>query len=609
MIKKVVTSILVFICFFCHANTNDDSLKIDNLIRHLRLQINQKSGKSNYENALMYVKLSGLYNRINLYDSAYSIINRCLDNGKNLTANEKVLLLSEKGNYYKNIGKDDKALECFHEADTYLNAVKLPCTKTFHALNKAEFYRKIANFIQAKNELRLAKDMMNKNGVCDSTLLTRYYHRMAAVMNESGEDSTVWYSLKSIENARKLKDLYSEAISFNELGYYYKNRKKIDTSMQCYLQAESKWKQYGSFTNAVHAMYNRALLISHNNLSRKKSNAILKEIIKMQQEKSINYEMDNVYDAIRDNYFFSGDSVNFYKYKILALEVRMKANVNRHEADIRKITEKYKNDSIKAEINSVSEKLEISEDNLKAKNTENKVAYVFLSILALLLLLIAFLLYRIFISNKVLKEKFKEKEALVQEIHHRVKNNLQFVNSIINMQTNTASTDSEENVLKDISRRIRSMALVHEMLYNKNNEEGVSIKNYLSELIKSIKDLSINLDKKVEFDLEVEDLNFDTSKATAIGMIVSELVSNSLKYAFSNIEKPRIKILLHQKNELEYECIYNDNGIGLPENYIKANKLGMRLIDIFSRQINGTYTFENNEGLTYKLIFSKRIKK
>jgi two-component sensor histidine kinase len=450
---------------------------------------------------------------------------------------------------------------------------------------------------------------MNKNGVCDSALLTRFYHRMAAVMNETGEDSTVVYSLKSIENARRLNDLYSEAISFNELGYYYKNRRKIDTSMQCYLQAESKWKQYGSYTNAAHAMYNSALLIAHNNLSRKKSNTILKEIIKMQQANIINYQMDNVYDAIRDNYFFLGDSINFFKYKILALEVRMNANVNRHEADIRKITEKYKNDSIKAEMNSVSEKLEISEDNLKAKNTENKLAYAFLSILALLLLLIAFLLYRIFISNKVLKEKFKEKEALVQEIHHRVKNNLQFVNSIINMQTNTASSESEENVLKDISRRIRSMALVHEMLYNKNNEEGVSIKNYLSELIKSIKDLSINLDKKVEFDLEVEDLNFDTPKATAIGMIVSELVSNSLKYAFSNTEKPRIKILLYQKSELEYEYIYNDNGKGLPQNYIKANKLGMRLIDIFSRQINGTYSFENNEGLTYKLIFSKRIKK
>lgn len=609
MIKKLVTSILIFICFFCHANKNDDTLKIDRLIHHLRLQINQKSGKSNYETILMHVKLSGLYNRINLYDSAYSIINRYLKTIKNLTPNEKVFLLSEKGNYYKNIGKDDKALECFHEADTYLSAVKLPCTKIFHALNKAEFYRKIANFTQAKNELGLAKNMMNKNGVCDSTLLTRFYHRMAAVMNETGEDSTVVYSLKSIENARRLNDLYSEAISFNELGYYYKNRRKIDTSMQCYLQAESKWKQYGSYTNAAHAMYNRALLIAHNNLSKKKSNTILKEIIKMQQANIINYQMDNVYDAIRDNYFFLGDSVNFFKYKILALEVRMNANVNRHEADIRKITEKYKNDSIRAEINSVSVKLEISEDNLKAKNTENKRAYIFLSILALLVLLIAFLLYRIFISNKVLKEKFKEKEALVQEIHHRVKNNLQFVNSIINMQTNTASSESEENVLKDISRRIRSMALVHEMLYNKNNEAGINIKNYLSELIKSIEDLSINLDKKVEFDLVIEDLNFDTSKATAIGMIVSELVSNSLKYAFSKTEKPRIKILLCQKSELEYEFIYKDNGIGLPQNYLKTNKLGMRLIDIFSRQINGTYTFENNEGLMYKLNFSKRIKK
>lgn len=93
MIKKTVTSILIFICFFCHANKNDDTLKIDRLIRHLRLQINQKSGKSNYETILMHVKLSGLYNRINLYDSAYSIINRYLKGSskpiENLTEDKK----------------------------------------------------------------------------------------------------------------------------------------------------------------------------------------------------------------------------------------------------------------------------------------------------------------------------------------------------------------------------------------------------------------------------------------------------------------------------------------------------------------------------------------
>ncbi len=604
MVKNVIISILFFfLVFSSHANTGNKLVRVDSLIIALKLKINQHPTKNDYNYTLMSVRLSGLYNRKNQSDSAYQIIDKLLKSSSFLNENKKVLLISEKANYYKSIGRDDKAMEYFHEADLLLSKVSEPCTKIYHSLNKAEFYRKIANFKQARNELNLAKNLMDKNQICDSTLLIRYYHRMAAVMNETSVDSTVEYSRKSIMLSRKMKDYYSEAISLNELGYYYKNRSKIDSSMKYYLLAEQKWKLYGSYTNAAHVMFNRAQLISHNNLSRKESNLILNEILKMYYAKLVDYQIDNVYDLIRDNYYFSGDSNNYFKYKILSLEARMNANIDRHEADIRKITEKYKNDSIKAEMSLVSSKLIAMKNTLKEKNSENKRVYLFLIILTLLLFIIAFLLYRIYVSNKILKEKFKEKEALVQEIHHRVKNNLQFVNSIINMQTNTVQNELEASVLNETSRRIRSMALVHEMLYNKNNETGINMQEYLNELLKNIDDLINSSGKKIDFVLDVDQLIFDISTATAIGMIVSELTSNSLKYAFNKTKNPEIKIELKQRNSPNYELIYSDNGVGLPENYSKTNKLGMRLIDIFSRQIKGSYVFENQNGLMYKINF------
>lgn len=604
MVKYSIISILYFfLVFSSRANTDNQLAKVDSLIIALKLKLNQHPTKNDYNYTLMGVRLSGLYNRKNQSDSAYYIIEKLLKPSPFLTVNKKVLLISEKANYYKSIGRDDKAMEYFHEADKLLNKVSEPCTRIYLSLNKAEFYRKIANYKQSKNELNLAKNLMDKNQICDSTLLIRYYHRMAAVMNETGGDSTVYYSLKSIELSQRLKDYYSEAMSLNELGFYYKNRLLVDSSMNCYVQAEYKWKLYGSYTNAAHAMYNRAILIAHNNLSRKKSNAILQRIVNMQNSKIINYQIENVYDAIRDNYYYMGDSINYYKYNIIALRTRMYANVKRHEADIRKITEKYKNDSIKVEIDLISGKLIAMKKTLNEKNSENKRVYLFLIVLILLLLIIAFLLYRIYVSNKTLKEKFKEKEALVQEIHHRVKNNLQFVNSIINMQTNTVQNELEATVLNETSRRIRSMALVHEMLYNKNNETGINMKEYLNELIKNIDDLINSSGKKIDFVLDVDQLIFDISKATAIGMIVSELTSNSLKYAFKQTKNPSIKIELKQSDTQNYELIYSDNGVGLPENYNKTNKLGMRLIDIFSRQIKGSYVFENQNGLTYKINF------
>lgn len=604
MVKYSIISILYFFSVFSsRANAGNQLAKVDSLIIALKLKLNQYPTKNDYNYALMAVRLCGLYYQKNQPDSAYDIFEKLLKPSSFLTENKKVLLISEKANYYKRIGRNDKAMEYFHEADKLLNKVSEPCTRIYLSLNKAEFYRKIVKYKQSRSELNLAKNLIDKNQLCDSTLLIRYYHRMAAVMNESGGDSTVYYSLKSIELSQRLKDYYSEAMSLNELGFYYKNRLLVDSSMNCYVQAEYKWKLYGSYNDAVHAMYNRAILIAHNNLSRKKSNAILQRIVNMQNSKIINYQIENVYDAIRDNYYFLGDSINYYKYNILALRARMYANVDRHEADIRKITEKYKNDSIQAEIGLISGKLIAIKKTLNEKKSENKRVYLFLIILLLLLLIIAFLLYRIYVSNKTLKERFKEKEALVQEIHHRVKNNLQFVNSIINMQTNSVQNELEATVLSETARRIRSMALVHEMLYNKNNETGINMKYYLSELIKNIDDLANSSGKKIDFMLDIDQLIFDVSKATAIGMIVSELTSNSLKYAFEKTENPLIKIELKQRNIPNYELIYFDNGIGLPENYNKTNKLGMRLIDIFSRQIKGSYVFENQNGLMYKINF------
>lgn len=604
MIKYKVISIFFLFSFLSLKLDADNTLtKLDSLAIDLKSKIKHYPNKNDYTYAFLNIKLSDLYIKRDLLDTAFLIIERGLQSCKKTDINKKVLFLSEKGNYFKNIGQDSKAIECFLDADALINGVTEADVKINHAVNKAEFYRKLGKFQFAKKELMQANKLINKFKCSDSTILIKYFNRMAAVASESGVDSTVQYSLKAIQLSRMIKDGFSESISFNELGFYYKNRKMVDTSMNCYLMAEKKWREYGSYTNAIHAMLNRAQLISHNGLSKKESNTILKEILKIYEANHLYYPIDNVYDLIRDNYYFMGDSANYYRYKILAIEIRSKIDKQRGEADIRRVVEKYKNDSIKTEIGFVSERLKNAEGILEVKKSENKLAYILISILVFLMLIIAYLLYRLSISNKDLKVRYKEKEALVQEIHHRVKNNLQFVNSIINMQLNSVQNQHELMGLKDTSRRILSMSLVHEMLFNKDTESNIDMQQYLQELVKNMDDLSNTSNNKIEFVLDVEKLFFDVSKATAIGMITSELLSNSLKYAFEKTESPIIKISLKEIAPNTFILFYLDNGVGLPDNINKTNKLGMRLIDIFSRQIKGNYTFENNGGLSFKLEF------
>lgn len=202
-----------------------------------------------------------------------------------------------------------------------------------------------------------------------------------------------------------------------------------------------------------------------------------------------------------------------------------------------------------------------------------------------------------------LNTSFKEQIALTQEVHHRVKNNLQFIVAMLHLQTNTTTTTEGKEILNNVSRRINAMSVVHEMLYNKDRLEVVSLKKYLDELTNHLKENSF-LDSNVNFelDLKIEDLKFNISDCVAIGMITSEIISNSVKYAFKNTPDPVIKIYLTKKTDnILFEISDNGSGFNL-NNKNKTEGLGMRLISIFCNQLSASYSFKNENGLAYTFL-------
>ena len=198
-----------------------------------------------------------------------------------------------------------------------------------------------------------------------------------------------------------------------------------------------------------------------------------------------------------------------------------------------------------------------------------------------------------------LKIALAEQIALLQEVHHRVKNNLQFIAAMLKMQINSISDEGNKAVLKETSRRINSMSLVHEMLYNKDKLERVSLKEYMSELVTKLKEMVYDTNEPITFLLDIEDVKFNINNCVAIGMITSEIISNSIKHAFSDTENPTVTMKLNydsDKNIIVYSI--NDNGKGL---LTKDNGkgLGLRLIDIFSRQMEAEYETISNNGVKY----------
>jgi len=192
-------------------------------------------------------------------------------------------------------------------------------------------------------------------------------------------------------------------------------------------------------------------------------------------------------------------------------------------------------------------------------------------------------------AEEQVKASLKEKETLLQEIHHRVKNNLTVVASLLNLQANSMEDDRLKAALSDSQSRVQAMSAIHETLYQSENLSAIDMKIYLSKLGNNIARNS-SIGSKVNLKVKSENISIGAKQASPIGLIVNELITNSLKYAFSNNEDGEIKINL-QKVEDQIELEYSDNGIGIPDGFDwkNASTLGLKLVrTLVENQLDGS---------------------
>ncbi|MDP3623942.1 MAG: PAS domain S-box protein, partial [Methanobacteriaceae archaeon] len=205
-----------------------------------------------------------------------------------------------------------------------------------------------------------------------------------------------------------------------------------------------------------------------------------------------------------------------------------------------------------------------------------------------------------------LKESLKEKEVLLREIHHRVKNNMQIISSLLNLQIQFEDFDETVSVLRESQGRIKSMSIVHEKLYRSDSFTKINFKDYLTSLISDIF-YSYGVNKGlIVWDLDIEDVHMGFDTAIPLGLIINELVTNSVKYAFPEGRKGKIKIKLKTKDE-KYFLTVMDDGVGIPDN-IKPEEtetLGLQLINSLINQLDGDMELFKSPGTKYKITFQE----
>lgn len=206
-------------------------------------------------------------------------------------------------------------------------------------------------------------------------------------------------------------------------------------------------------------------------------------------------------------------------------------------------------------------------------------------------------------SKAEIEKKNSENELLLKELHHRVKNNLQVIYSLINLQKRRVKNEELLQPLSMVQNRIKTMSLVHQNLHENDKLKEVNLEAYIKTICDYLKTLYSREEKEICFHFDIDPaIDLYMEKAITIGLLTNEILSNSLKYAFKGKSKGNIFILIQKfKNELQLNI--SDDGIGFDNAKLSANSLGMFLIENLVKQIKGRYEKENTNGTAYKIFF------
>jgi PAS domain S-box-containing protein len=205
-----------------------------------------------------------------------------------------------------------------------------------------------------------------------------------------------------------------------------------------------------------------------------------------------------------------------------------------------------------------------------------------------------------------IKSSLREKEILLKEIHHRVKNNMQIISSLLNLQKEYVEEEEAVNVLQESQNRVKTMSLIHEKLYQSNDIAHINIAEYIENLVNDLFYSYAIKRENIKSVLDINEIKLNIETALPCGLIISELVSNTLKYAFPNDKKGELKVSLVRKGE-GFLLIIEDNGVGLPEDidFKNTDSLGMQLVINLVEQLEGEITLDNSNGSKFLITFKE----
>jgi two-component sensor histidine kinase/Tfp pilus assembly protein PilF len=497
------------------------------------------------------------------------------------------------------------------EAKTLLNIGVIYKLKDEHVLALKFYQKAIEKFKNINSPIGIAKTSNNLGNI---------YRKQG-----NNEQALTYYN-RALDIFEELDNRSLMSMAYNNIGLVHRNKGKFELALTSFNKSlEIKLEE--NMIYGVPMTYSNLATVYGDLGQVKKAKAYFEKGFLMAKKYNIEDELAQLYNemaSFEESQGNSKEALRLYKQYLSYEDSIIKSENNKRMIELQTI---YALSEIekKNEILELENKKVTSEKKTKElEQGQLKIVIYFLIAFVLLGGLLLANYYRklryikkitsdLENTNQELQETLiskEEKELLLKEIHHRVKNNLQVINSLLRLQSSKVDDEKIEELFKECEARVKSMALVHEELYKTDNLSSVNIREYVDKLGNDLMQ-AYALDKEIKFISRV-DINFmGIDTLLPLGLMINEIISNSLKHAFTdgNIENPEIYIEIQFTDLKEYEMRLGDNGRGIPStvNFDMPDSLGLELVQTLTEQLEGELTLDKSKPGTHFIVLFKNL--
>ncbi len=391
---------------------------------------------------------------------------------------------------------------------------------------------------------------------------------------------------------------------YDYMGVLYRKQKQYSKALRWYTKAlhlRQKLPSHYNIAESRSGLSSTYLALNQYDEAIKQANEILRY---KEEHQSLSQQM-SAYSLLSKAYEKKGayrKALAFHKeYKIMSDSIYQRDMLS-EIADKDALYQGAKKDK---EITKLDAENLISQSKIKNKNKIILFGGIALGIISILLFSLYHLLKKVSIQKNKLQILVKEKDILLREIHHRVKNNLQLVSSLLTMQGRSIDNESAAQAINEGKNRVRTMALIHQDLYNKENITQIGIKQYVEKLTRELYTTYSLEENKIKLHHKIDDIELDIDALVPLGLIINELITNSLKYAWPNNENGNLFIELYKLNNT-ITLIIKDDGVGFDPKSIKSESFGSTLISALTLQLDGKYIYRNINGSEVTITFKTK---